>query len=51
MKINKATKSIEEFIEQAFDRNGFKEVEHQPKQNDNCKWCSFYKTHLCPATY
>jgi hypothetical protein len=51
VKINKATKSIEEFIEQAFDRNGFKEVEHQPKQNDNCKWCSFYKTHLCPATY
>jgi len=51
VKINKATKSIEEFIEQAFDRNGFKEVEHQPKQNDNCKWCSFYKTHLCSATY
>jgi hypothetical protein len=51
VKINKATKSIEEFIEQAFDRNGFKQVEHQPKINDNCKWCSFYKTHLCSATY
>jgi hypothetical protein len=51
VKLNKATKSIEEFIEQAFDRNGYKQVEHQPKVNDNCKWCPFYKTHLCSATY
>jgi len=51
VKLNKATKSIEEFIEQAFDRNGYKQVEHQPKINDNCKWCPFYKTHLCSATY
>jgi hypothetical protein len=51
VKLNKATKSIEEFIEQAFDRNGFKNVNHQPKMNGNCKWCPFYKTHLCSATY
>lgn len=51
VKLNKVTKSIEEFIEQAFDRNGFKQVEHQPKVNDNCKWCPFYKTYLCSATY
>jgi len=51
VKLNKVTKSIEEFIEQAFDRNGYKQVEHQPKVNDNCKWCPFYKTHLCSATY
>ena len=51
VKLNKATKSIEEFIEQAFDRNGYKQVEHQPKVNDNCKWCPFHKTHLCSATY
>jgi hypothetical protein len=51
VKLNKATKSIETFIEQAFDRNGFKNVDHQPKMNGNCKWCPFYKTHLCSATY
>lgn len=51
VKLNKATKSIENFIEQAFDYNGFKEVEHQPKINDNCKYCPFHKTHLCSATY
>jgi len=51
VKLNKVTKSIEEFIEQAFDHNGYKQVEHQPKVNDNCKWCPFYKTHLCSATY
>jgi len=51
VKLNKVTKSIEEFVEQAFDRNGFKQVEHQPKINDNCKYCPFYKTHLCSATY
>ena len=51
VKLNKAAKSIETFIEQAFDRNGFKDVDHQPKENNNCKWCPFHKTHLCSATY
>ena len=51
VKLNKVSKSIEEFIEQAFDWNGFKQVEHQPKLNENCKWCPFYKTHLCSATF
>ena len=51
VKLNKVTKSIESFIERAFDLNGYKEVEHQPKLNGNCKWCPFYKTHLCSATY
>ena len=51
VKLNKVTKSIESFIEHAFDRNGYKEVNHQPKLNGNCKWCPFYKTHLCSATY
>jgi len=51
VKLNKVTKSIEDFIEQAFDENGFKETEHQPIKNDNCKYCPFYKTHLCSATY
>jgi hypothetical protein len=51
VKLNKAAKSIESFIEQAFDRNGFKNVNHHPRKNDNCKWCPFHKTHLCSATY
>ena len=51
VKLNKVTKSIESFIERAFDRNGYKEVDHQPKLNGNCKRCPFYKTHLCSATY
>jgi len=51
VKLNKVSKSIESFIEQAFDRNGYKEVDHHTKINGNCKWCPFYKTHLCSATY
>jgi hypothetical protein len=51
IKINKATQSLNQFIEEAFDRNGFKETEHQPKVNSNCKWCPFYKIHHCPATF
>jgi hypothetical protein len=51
IKIKKAEDAMLKFIEDAFDKNGYKEVEHKPKINDNCKWCSFYKTHLCTATY
>jgi len=51
IKIKRATEAINKFIENAFDNKGFKKVEHQPTINDNCKWCVFYKTHLCYATY
>jgi hypothetical protein len=51
VKLNRVAKTINAFLEQAFDRNGFKDVEHQPRKNDNCKWCPFHKTHLCSATY
>jgi RecB family exonuclease len=51
VKLNKVSKSIEAFVEQAFDRNGYKDIEHQPTPNDKCKWCPFHKTHLCSATY
>jgi hypothetical protein len=51
VKLNRVAKTINAFLEQAFDRNGFKDVEHQPRENNNCKWCPFYKTHLCSATY
>jgi hypothetical protein len=51
VKMKKAEQAMLNFIEEAFDANGFKQVEHQPKINDNCKWCPFFKTHLCSATY
>lgn len=51
VKLNKVSKSIDTFIEQAFDRNGYKDIEHQPTPYKNCNWCPFNKTHLCSATY
>ena len=51
IKINKANQALQNFMDQAFDLNGYKKVEHKPQVNDNCKWCVFHKTHLCSATY
>ena len=54
VKLNKATKALDEFITKVFDRNGYADVDHQPtpdNPNNNCNWCAFYKTHLCPATF
>ena len=53
VKMNRASKALEEFITKAFDREGYAEVEHIPtpdNPNNNCNWCAFHKTHLCPAT-
>ena len=54
VKLNKATKALDEFITKVFDRNGYADVDHQPtpdNPNNNCNWCAFYKTHLCSATF
>jgi hypothetical protein len=51
VKLNKVSKSIEDFLEQAFDHNGYKDVEHTPTPHKNCNWCPFHKTHLCSATF
>ena len=51
VKMNKVEKTINKFIEEAFDKTGHKDIEHQPTENDNCKWCPFLKTHLCSATF
>ena len=51
VKMNKVEKTINKFIEEAFDKTGHKDVDHQPTENDNCKWCPFLKTHLCSATF
>jgi hypothetical protein len=52
-KLNKkrAGDTLQTFITEAFTKEGYKEVEHQPKENNNCKWCPFYKTHLCSLTF
>lgn len=51
IKINRANQALQNFIDQAFDLNGYKKVEHPMQVNNNCKWCVFHKTHLCSATY
>lgn len=51
IKVNRAIESIKKFTEETFDEKGFKQVELQPKLNDNCKWCVFHKTFHCSATY
>jgi hypothetical protein len=51
IKIKKAVESMNNFIENAFDQQGYKNIEHKLTINDNCKWCPFFKTHLCSATY
>jgi hypothetical protein len=51
VKLNKATQSIDTFINEAFDLSGYKKVEHQPTVSDGCKWCPFQGVHLCSATY
>jgi hypothetical protein len=51
IKQKRAGDTLQTFIIEAFTKEGYKEVEHQPKVNNNCKWCNFYKTHLCSATF
>jgi hypothetical protein len=51
VKLNKADKELNEFIESVFTKEGYSQKNHQPKLNNHCQYCSFYKTHLCPATF
>jgi hypothetical protein len=44
-------KDLEDIILYDIDSSGYKEVDHQPLENNNCKWCPFYKTHHCSATF
>jgi len=50
IKQKRAEDALQTFITEAFDKDGYKEVEHQPRENNNCRWCLFHKTHLCSAT-
>lgn len=50
IKQKRAEDALQTFITEAFTKDGYKEVEHQPRENNNCRWCPFHKTHLCSAT-
>jgi len=51
IKQKRVGEALNKFITEAFTDEGYKEVDHIPLENNNCKWCSFYKTHLCSATF
>ena len=51
VKLNKATQTLEQFISECFNSEGYLEKEHKEKVSDTCKWCPFFKTHLCSATF
>jgi len=49
--VNKATKMLTEFLDNCFTKEGFSEKEMPETINNNCKWCPFFKTHLCKSTF
>lgn len=49
--INRATKSLQEFLDNCFTKDGFNEKDMPETPNSNCKWCPYFKTHLCSATF
>ena len=49
--INRATKSLNEFLDNCFTSEGYNEKDMPALTNNNCKWCPYFKTHLCSATF
>ena len=49
--VNRATKLLEEFLENCFTEEGFSNKEMPETPNNNCKWCPYFKTHLCESTF
>ena len=49
--VNRATKSLNEFLDNCFTSEGYSEKDMPALTNNNCKWCPYFKTHLCSATY
>ena len=49
--INRATKTLNEFLENCFTTDGYNEKDMPALTNNNCKWCPYFKTHLCSATF
>jgi CRISPR/Cas system-associated exonuclease Cas4 (RecB family) len=48
--VNQATRSLNEFLDNCFTKDGFNDKDMPALTNNNCKWCPYYKTHLCDAT-
>ena len=51
VKMNRVTKSLNDFINGAFGQDGYLDKDYQPTPHKNCHWCPFNKTHLCSATF
>jgi len=51
VKMNRVQKSLNDFINGAFGKDGYLDKDHQPTPHKNCHWCPFNKTHLCSATF
>ena len=49
--VNRATKMLEEFLDNCFKDNDFNYQEMPETPNNNCKWCPYFKTHLCESTF
>ena len=49
--INRATKSLNEFLDNCFTSEGYNTKDMPALTNNNCKWCPYFKTHLCSATF
>ena len=49
--VNRAIKWLDNFISNCFSGNEFNQKEMESTPNDNCKWCPYHKTHLCPSTF
>jgi len=49
--VNRATKSLNEFLDNCFTSEGYNEKDMPALTNNNCKWCPYFKTHLCDATF
>ena len=49
--VNRATKVLDEFLDNCFTKEGYSEKDMPALTNNNCKWCPYFKTHLCSATF
>ena len=49
--INRATKSLNEFLDNCFTSEGYNKKDMPETPNNNCKWCPYFKTHLCSSTF
>jgi hypothetical protein len=48
IKTKRALTQLHEFVQDCFQLDGgYKDATHLPQKNNNCKYCSFYKTELC----